>query len=73
MKHCVLISRIVGGPAREIAEFTGAHVTGLNNNAYQIQRATHYAAKQGLAEQTEFVKVMKASTITCSCCTNRLC
>ncbi|KAL1934049.1 hypothetical protein VTP01DRAFT_6231 [Rhizomucor pusillus] len=46
----------VGGPAREIAEFTGAHVTGLNNNAYQVQRATYYAAKQGLSEQTNFIK-----------------
>lgn len=48
---------IKGGPAREIAEFTGAHITGLNNNAYQVQRAFHYAAKQGLAEQTNFIKV----------------
>ena len=46
-----------GGPAREIAEFTGAHITGLNNNAYQVQRAFHYAAKQGLSEQTNFIKV----------------
>lgn len=28
----------VGGPAREIARFTGAHITGLNNNDYQIER-----------------------------------
>ena len=46
----------VGGPAREIAKFTGAHVTGLNNNDYQIERATHYAAKEGLSNQTKFVK-----------------
>jgi cyclopropane fatty-acyl-phospholipid synthase-like methyltransferase len=26
----------VGGPAREVARFSGAHVTGLNNNAYQV-------------------------------------
>ena len=26
----------VGGPAREIARFSEAHVTGLNNNAYQV-------------------------------------
>jgi sterol 24-C-methyltransferase len=47
----------VGGPAREIAHFTGAHITGLNNNAYQVQRATHYAAKELLQDQTNFVKV----------------
>ncbi|KAI8071230.1 sterol 24-C-methyltransferase [Gongronella butleri] len=46
----------VGGPAREIAHFTGAHITGLNNNAYQIQRAFHYAAKEGLQDQTNFIK-----------------
>lgn len=46
----------VGGPAREIAKFTGAHVTGLNNNDYQIDRATHYAAKEGLSNQLAFVK-----------------
>ncbi|KAG1454580.1 hypothetical protein G6F56_007287 [Rhizopus delemar] len=46
----------VGGPAREIAHFTGAHVTGLNNNAYQVERAKHYAAKELLQDQTDFVK-----------------
>ncbi|KAH8648457.1 S-adenosyl-L-methionine-dependent methyltransferase [Xylariales sp. PMI_506] len=46
----------VGGPAREIAKFTGCHVTGLNNNDYQIQRATHYAKKEGLSNQLAFVK-----------------
>ncbi len=46
----------VGGPAREIAKFTGCHVTGLNNNDYQIDRATHYAAKEGLSNQLDFVK-----------------
>jgi sterol 24-C-methyltransferase len=46
----------VGGPAREIAKFTGAHITGLNNNDYQIERATRYAAKEGLSKQLEFVK-----------------
>ena len=28
----------VGGPLREIAAFTGASITGLNNNAFQIKR-----------------------------------
>ncbi|KAF4119463.1 sterol 24-C-methyltransferase [Geosmithia morbida] len=46
----------VGGPAREIAKFTGAHITGLNNNDYQIDRATHYAAKEGMSNQLDFVK-----------------
>lgn len=46
----------VGGPAREIAKFTGAHITGLNNNNYQIERATKYAAKEGLSDQLTYVK-----------------
>lgn len=31
----------VGGPAREIARFSGAHVTGINNNAYQVPQGVH--------------------------------
>jgi len=46
----------VGGPAREIAKFAGCHVTGLNNNDYQIERATNYATKEGLSDQLKFVK-----------------
>ena len=46
----------VGGPAREIAKFANVHVTGLNNNDYQIERATKYAAKEGLSNQLNFVK-----------------
>ncbi|PNH38990.1 hypothetical protein VD0004_g7863 [Verticillium dahliae] len=46
----------VGGPARQIATFTGAHVTGLNNNDYQIDRATHYAAQAKMSDRLEFVK-----------------
>jgi len=41
----------VGGPAREIVRFTDANVTGLNNNDYQIDRATQYAAKAGLSHK----------------------
>ena len=46
----------VGGPAREIAKFTGANIVGLNNNDYQIERATGYAAKEDLSKQLGFVK-----------------
>ncbi|KAF2176945.1 putative sterol 24-c-methyltransferase [Zopfia rhizophila CBS 207.26] len=36
----------VGGPAKEIAKFSGARVVGLNNNNYQIDRATlHWNGK----------------------------
>ncbi|ORY59133.1 S-adenosyl-L-methionine-dependent methyltransferase [Pseudomassariella vexata] len=46
----------VGGPAREIVKFTGAHVTGLNINGYQVQRAKHYAAKEGLSNLLDFAQ-----------------
>lgn len=46
----------VGGPAREIAKFTGADIVGLNNNDYQIERATKYAAKEGLSQKLSFTK-----------------
>ncbi|KAI9894652.1 MAG: Delta(24)-sterol C-methyltransferase [Vezdaea aestivalis] len=46
----------VGGPAREISKFSGASVVGLNNNDYQIERATRYAAREGLADKLKFVK-----------------
>ncbi|KAG0307243.1 Delta(24)-sterol C-methyltransferase, partial [Dissophora globulifera] len=46
----------VGGPAREIATFTGAHITGLNNNDYQIARAKRHSATAGLEHQTQFMK-----------------
>lgn len=46
----------VGGPAREICKFTGANIVGLNNNDYQIARATRYAEKEGLAHKLSFTK-----------------
>jgi sterol 24-C-methyltransferase len=46
----------VGGPAREIAKFAGVNITGLNNNDYQIERATRYAAYEGMSDQINFVK-----------------
>ncbi|KIM46709.1 hypothetical protein M413DRAFT_261257 [Hebeloma cylindrosporum] len=46
----------VGGPAREIAQFTDAQVIGLNNNDFQIQRARKYTQKAGLENQVTFVK-----------------
>ncbi|KAB8206437.1 Methyltransferase domain protein [Aspergillus parasiticus SU-1] len=46
----------VGGPAREIARFTGCQVVGVNNNGYQIARATRHTQKAGLEEQVSFFK-----------------
>ncbi|MCO5614115.1 hypothetical protein L7F22_068396 [Adiantum nelumboides] len=46
----------VGGPAREIARFADVNIVGLNNNAYQVDRANKYTKKAGLENQVEFVK-----------------
>ncbi|KAK6442389.1 Delta(24)-sterol C-methyltransferase [Oleoguttula sp. CCFEE 5521] len=46
----------VGGPAREIAKFTGCNVVGFNNNDYQIERGTAYAKKEKLYPQVTFEK-----------------
>lgn len=45
----------VGGPAREIAKFTGAYITGITINEYQVQRATRYAEQDGLTGNCRFV------------------
>jgi sterol 24-C-methyltransferase len=46
----------VGGPAREIARFSGAEVVGVNNNEFQVDRANKYTQKTELANQVSFVK-----------------
>ncbi|OAR05907.1 hypothetical protein LLEC1_07021 [Akanthomyces lecanii] len=46
----------VGGPARQISSFTGCHVTGININQYQVDRATMYAQKHEMADNLEFVQ-----------------
>jgi len=46
----------VGGPAREIARFCDVNIVGLNNNAFQVGRATKYVQDLGLQDQVQFVK-----------------
>jgi sterol 24-C-methyltransferase len=46
----------VGGPARNICAFSGATVVGLNNNAYQIERAEKHTLDAGLQNDCSFVK-----------------
>lgn len=46
----------VGGPAREIARFTDAHIVGVNNNDFQIGRGRKYTTKAGLEDNVEFAK-----------------
>jgi len=46
----------IGGPLRAVARFSGASVTGVNNNAYQISRGVVLNAKAGLAATCSFLK-----------------
>lgn len=46
----------VGGPLREIARFSGATIIGVNNNAYQLERARKLTDEAGLGQLAEFLK-----------------
>lgn len=46
----------VGGPLEAIAKATGSQITGINNNAYQLQKAKTKIAKAGLESSCNFVK-----------------
>ncbi|KAL2912233.1 Delta(24)-sterol C-methyltransferase [Polyrhizophydium stewartii] len=55
-QKCLDVGCGVGGPLREIAKFSGAHITGLNNNEYQVKRCHYLAKKFGLSELCDAVK-----------------
>jgi len=46
----------IGGPLINIAKNTGASITGLNNNAYQVSRANTLLKENGLDKTCNFVK-----------------
>ena len=46
----------VGGPMRRMAHISGADVTGINNNANQLERAAHYNRKYGLNQRCHLIK-----------------
>ncbi len=46
----------VAGPLREIAHHTGARITGVNNNAYQIAKCDKYIEEEGLTGQCSTLK-----------------
>ena len=46
----------VGGPLREIARFSGAAIVGVNNNAYQLDRARKLTDEAGLGHLAEFLE-----------------
>jgi sterol 24-C-methyltransferase len=41
----------IGGPMRTMARFSGCHVTGINNNEYQVRRAANLNVLAGLSQQ----------------------
>lgn len=45
----------VGGPSRQIAKFSGAHVTGINCSDYQVKRAKTYAQNAQLQDLCDYV------------------
>ncbi|KAG1656055.1 hypothetical protein FOA52_004474 [Chlamydomonas sp. UWO 241] len=46
----------VGGPLRTIASVSGAHVTGVTINQYQVDRATYHNNRSGLSSLTSVVR-----------------
>eukprot|EP00878_Enallax_costatus_P008695 GHUV01009089.1.p1 GENE.GHUV01009089.1~~GHUV01009089.1.p1 ORF type:complete len:343 (+),score=47.30 GHUV01009089.1:194-1222(+) len=46
----------VGGPMRTIASVSGAHVTGITINQYQVDRATHHNERLGVSPLTDVVR-----------------
>jgi sterol 24-C-methyltransferase len=46
----------VGGPMRHIARTSGAHVTGVNINGYQIDKARRYTRREDLEHRCELIE-----------------
>jgi len=46
----------IGGPMRNIATLTGAHISGMNNNLYQIYRGQQENKEVGLDKTCNFVQ-----------------
>ena len=46
----------VGGPARNISEFTEAHVTGITINAFQVRRGNQLSEQQGASDRVTLVQ-----------------
>ena len=53
---CLDIGCGIGGPMRQIARFSGANITGVNNNDYQIKRGNKQNVQGGLDKLCDFVK-----------------
>ena len=63
----------VGGPQREIAQYSGAHVVGLNMQEYQLKRARLHTEKQGMQESCSYIQVRVCSCVCVCVCVCRVC
>lgn len=54
--HVLDIGCGVGGPARNIVRLTQCHVTGINNNSYQIGRARQHDIRLGMDRNIDYVQ-----------------
>ena len=57
----------IGGPARNIAHHSGAEITGLNCNEYQIKKATKLTAEAKLQHLVKYDKVTQSYRIAYMC------
>jgi len=55
-QHALDVGCGVGGPMRELARFTGARVTGVNINGYQVRKAREYNERARLADRCDVVE-----------------
>lgn len=46
----------VGGPLRNIARYSGAKITGLNNNAYQLEKAEGHTRRERMGHLCSYLK-----------------
>jgi len=53
---CLDVGCGVGGPMREIARFSGSHITGLNINDYQLERSRLHNKRDGLDNICDLLK-----------------
>jgi len=67
-QRCLDVGCGVGGPMRAIARFSQAHIVGLNNNAYQIERGKKLNQEAGLSHLCSFLKAdfMKVPNEDCT-------
>ncbi|KAK0645378.1 S-adenosyl-L-methionine-dependent methyltransferase [Cercophora newfieldiana] len=46
----------IGGPARDMARITGAHITGVTNSAWHVQRGNQLSKDEGLQDKVQLVR-----------------